>query len=180
MGGEVIFLSPTVAGVLATFIQYSSSSKMSLLISHYLLIVFCDEKTFLISVFFYLSKQLAKICKQRSGLFCRKVTLRTVSEGFLGVSRLAFIAANVMQTLRTIPCAHMQQSRDGGEKGPHFWEAGWLQPSKTPALQDHQTCVAKGSFYSDFLWEISGISASCFLETSAFAVLFPILSHCCS
>lgn len=78
-------------------------------------------------------------------------TLRTVSEGFLGVSRLAFIAANVMQTLRTIPCAHMQQSRDGGEKGPHFWEAGWLQPSKTPAVQDHQTCVAKGSFYSDFL-----------------------------
>lgn len=56
MGGEVIFLSPTVAAVLATFIQYSSSSKMSLLISHYLLIVFCDEKTFLISVFFYLSK----------------------------------------------------------------------------------------------------------------------------
>lgn len=56
MGGEVIFLSPTVAAVLATFIRYSSSSKMSLLISRYLLIVFCDEKTFLISVYFYLSK----------------------------------------------------------------------------------------------------------------------------
>lgn len=36
--------------------------------------------------------------------------------GFLDVSGLAFAASNLMQTLRTVPCTHMHQTKDGGGK----------------------------------------------------------------
>lgn len=52
--------------------------------------------------------------------------------GFLGVSGLAFTAANLMQTLRTVPCSHTRQTEDGGGKRPKFVEnrllAGYSSP----------------------------------------------------
>lgn len=72
--------------------------------------------------------------------------------GFLDVSGLAFAAANLMQTLRTVPCTHAPDQRCG-RKRPKFEEnkllAGYSSPEHL--VRDHKTSVAEGSFCSSQL-----------------------------
>lgn len=99
-----------------------------------------------------------------------------MSVGFLDVSGLAFAAANLMQTLRTVPCTHAPDQRCGRKKAQVWGEqtVSWVQLTWTPSAgpQD-QCCWGLFLFQSAFPWGTSEISDSCFLEISASA-FFPL------